>query len=218
MLDPGQSRLVLTKRSNAYQCTVLLRKEISFECSLRLLSEPNTGPHTPSVSHVHTYSSLKGGLGCNLKLSGRASTLPPRGQLTSAQLFSALVGPDVHFSLPYSALISWVYWVMIAHQHPVSDTSVSCQAFRRFQLHQQCKWKLENSPFPHKLTVSQWASCRENPDETQISLLVNMETESTTNWRSYMVFEASERPRQRKLHFGLYRRWSPDISVTCRMN
>lgn len=43
----------------------------------------------------------------------------PRGRLTSAPLLFTLLGPDVCFF--YSPLISWAYWVMIAHRHPVTE-------------------------------------------------------------------------------------------------
>ena len=45
----------------------------------------------------------------------------PWGQLTSALLLSTPFGLDVCFSLSCSPLISWAYWVMIAHQHPVTE-------------------------------------------------------------------------------------------------
>lgn len=59
--------------------------------------------------------------GCNLKLSGGALKPPRPANLCSAALRSARPWCVFFFSLSCSPLISWAYWVMIAHQRPVTE-------------------------------------------------------------------------------------------------
>lgn len=55
-----------------------------------------------------------------LKLSSGAHKPPRPANLCSTALHSAL-SQCVFLSLYGSPLISWVYWVMIAHRHPVTE-------------------------------------------------------------------------------------------------
>ena len=59
--------------------------------------------------------------GCNSKLRALEFS-NPRGQLTSAPPLYSLLGPCVFSpALSLSPLISWAYWVMIAHRSPVTE-------------------------------------------------------------------------------------------------